>query len=153
MRKVLLAAMLLCATSLSFVSCGSSDDDNEEQQPTEGSKLIGTWKLTKVFDFPLPINNYYLPGDNYVTFSSGGTMSHNGDFVMIPNGNQSSSMTLPFASYTKWSSEKSSDDKAIIVYLGASKEQYVGYIMSSTRIDLVKFEEDKAHGISYTLEK
>lgn len=155
MRKVLLVAILLCATSLSFVSCeGSDGNDEEQQQPTAESILKGRWKMTKVSDFPLPINNYYLNGDNYVTFSSENKLEHEGRFEVVINGDAARPMTIPFATYEKWHAENTSDTNGIIVYIGTNKDDlYLGYIMSPTRIDLVKMAEDKTHGISYTLEK
>lgn len=154
MRKVLLAAMLVCLTSLSFVSCGGSDDDNEEQQqPTVQSVLVGKWKMAKVIDFPIPINNYYLEGDNYVTFLDNGKMIPAGEFSVVINGDAARPMTLPFTKYSSWSSEKTSDNGAFAVWLGESKDLYVGYINSTTSIDLVKFAESKTIGIIYRLEK
>lgn len=154
MKKVLFAAMLLISLPTLVTSCGGSDDDEEQkQQPTANEMLIGTWKITKVQDFPLPLNIYELKGNNYVTFSKNGILEHNGEFNVVINGNNASPMTLPFTTYSSWASENTSDSEALAVYLGTKKDLYVGYIMSSTRIDLVKFAEDKTHGISYTLEK
>ena len=154
MRKVLLAAILLLATPAMFMSCSSSDDDSqEEQKPTVQSVLVGKWKMTKVIDFPIPLNNYYLEGDNYVTFLDNGKMIPSGEFSVIINGNAASPMTLPFAKYSSWSSEKTSDDGAFAVWLGTSKDLYVGYINSTTSIDLVKLAESKTIGITYRLEK
>ena len=154
MRKVSLWAMLLCATSLSFVSCGGSDGDNEEQQqPTVQNVLVGKWKMTKVIDFPIPINSYYLEGENYVTFLDNGKMIPSGEFSVVTNGEAARPMTLPFTKYFAWSADKTSDDGAIAVYLGESKDLYVGYINSTSSIDLVKFAESKSIGITYRLEK
>ena len=61
MKKLLLAAMVLLA-GVSFTSCSSSDDDDEKQEQTfDASKAMsGKWELSKVQDYPLPINHYSI---------------------------------------------------------------------------------------------
>ena len=64
MKKILLAAMVLLA-GVSFTSCSSSDDDGNQQHVFDASKAMsGKWKLSKVQDFPLPINNYSIQEGN-----------------------------------------------------------------------------------------
>ena len=72
MKKILLAAMVLLA-GVSFTSCSSSDDDGNQQQVFDARKAMsGKWKLSKVQDFPLPINNYYIQEGNTISFLDGG---------------------------------------------------------------------------------
>ena len=47
----------------SFTSCSSSDDDDNEKQEQkfDASKVMsGKWKLSKIQDFPIPINHYSI---------------------------------------------------------------------------------------------
>lgn len=70
MKKVLLAAMILLAGA-SFTSCSSSDDDDNEKQEQkfDASKVMsGKWKLSKIQDFPIPINHYSIQKGNTISF-------------------------------------------------------------------------------------
>jgi nucleoside-specific outer membrane channel protein Tsx len=72
MKKVLLAAMILLAGA-SFTSCSSSDDDDNEKQEQkfDASKVMsGKWKLSKIQDFPIPINHYSIQKGNTISFLS-----------------------------------------------------------------------------------
>lgn len=54
--------MILLAGA-SFTSCSSSDDDDNEKQEQkfDASKVMsGKWKLSKIQDFPIPINHYSI---------------------------------------------------------------------------------------------
>ena len=59
--------MILLAGA-SFTSCSSSDDDDNEKQEQkfDASKVMsGKWKLSKIQDFPIPINHYSIPEGKY----------------------------------------------------------------------------------------
>lgn len=76
MKKVLLAAMILLAGA-SFTSCSSSDDDDNEKQEQkfDASKVMsGKWKLSKIQDFPIPINHYSIQKGNTISFLDGGIL-------------------------------------------------------------------------------
>ena len=82
MKKVLLAAMILLAGA-SFTSCSSSDDDDNEKQEQkfDASKVMsGKWKLSKIQDFPIPINHYSFQKEKIFFFLGGGPPLTEGDF-------------------------------------------------------------------------
>lgn len=158
MKKILLAAMVLLA-GVSFTSCSSSDDDDEKQeQKFDASKVMnGKWELSKVQDFPLPVNNYSIQKGNIISFLEGGTIRAEGDFSVVINGDAARPMTMPFGSYKTWKAntaykqDGTVDTGTSAVYFDGS-EMYVAYFMSATEIDLVKFASDSV-GMVYILKK
>ena len=158
MKKVLLAAMVLLA-GVSFTSCSSSDDDDvKQEQKFDASKAMsGKWELSKIQDFPLPINHYSIQKGNTISFSEGGILRTEGDFSVVINGDAARPMTMPFGSYKTWKAETTYKQDGTVgtgtspVYFNGS-EMYVAYFMSATEIDLVKFATDKI-GMIYVLTK
>lgn len=107
MKKVLLAAMILLAGA-SFTSCSSSDDDDNEKQEQkfDASKVMsGKWKLSKIQDFPIPINHYSIQKGNTISFLDGGILRTEGDFSVVINGDADRPMTMPFGSYKTWKAD------------------------------------------------
>lgn len=158
MKKVLLAAMVLLAGA-SFTSCNSSDDDDEKQeQKFDASKAMsGKWELSKIQDFPLPINHYSIQKGNTISFSDGGALHTEGDFSVVINGDAARPMTMPFGNYKTWKADTgykqdgTVDTGTSVVYFDGS-DMYVAYFMSATEIDLVKFATDRI-GMTYVLTK
>lgn len=157
MKKVLLVAMVLLAGA-SFTSCSSSDDDEKQEQKFDASKaLSGKWELSKIQDFPLPINHYSIQKGNTISFSEGGILRTEGDFSVVINGDAARPMTMPFGGYKTWKAETTYKQDGTVetetspVYFDGS-DMYVAYFMSATEIDLVKFATDKV-GMVYVLSK
>lgn len=159
MKKLLLAAMVLLA-GVSFTSCSSSDDDDEKQEQTfDASKAMsGKWELSKVQDYPLPINHYSIQKGNTISFLDGGIFRAEGDFSVIINGEAARPMTMPFGSYKTWKAntnykqDGTVDTSTSAVYFDGS-EMYVAYFVSATEIDLVKFATGGRVGMAYVLKK
>lgn len=158
MKKVLLAAMILLA-GVSFTSCSSSDDDGNQQQVFDASKAMsGKWKLSKVQDFPLPINNYSIQDGNTISFLDGGIVRTEGDFSVTINGDAARPMTMPFGGYNTWRADNSCtsdgtvEDGSALVYFNNNSEAYVAYFMSATEVYLVKFATT-TQGMAYILTK
>ena len=159
MKKVLLAAMVLLA-GVSFTSCSSSDDDDvKQEQVFDASKAMsGKWKLSKVQDFPLPINNYHIREGNTISFLDGGIVRTEGDFSVTINGDASRPMTMPFGGYNTWRADNSYNSdgtvetSSALVYFNNNSEAYVAYFMSATEVYLVKFATTK-QGMAYVLTK
>lgn len=159
MKKVLLAAMILLAGA-SFTSCSSSDDDDNEKQEQkfDASKVMsGKWMLSKIQDFPIPINHYSIQNGNTISFLDGGILRTEGDFSVVINGDASKPMSIPFNSYKTWKAntaykqDGTVDTGTSAVYFDGS-QMYVAYFVSATEIDLVKFATEKL-GIVYVLTK
>lgn len=159
MKKVLLAAMILLAGA-SFTSCSSSDDDDNEKQEQkfDASKAMnGKWELSKVQDFPIPINHYSVQKGNTISFLEGGILRTEGDFSVVINGDAAKPMTMPFCGYKTWKAntaykqDGTVDTSTSAVYFDGS-EMYVAYFVSATEIDLVKFATEKL-GMVYVLTK
>lgn len=159
MKKVLLAAMVLLA-GVSFTSCSSSDDDDEKQeQKFDASKAMsGKWELSKVQDFPLPINNYHIREGNTISFLDGGIIRTEGDFSVTINGDAARPMTMPFGGYNTWRADNSYNSDGTVeagsalVYFNNNSEAYVAYFMSATEVHLVKFATT-TRGMAYVLTK
>lgn len=160
MKKILLAAMVLLAGA-SFTSCSSSDDDDNEKQEQkfDASKVMsGKWELSKIQDFPIPINHYSIQKGNTISFLDGGILRTEGDFSVVINGDADRPMTMPFGSYKTWKAstdynqDGTVDTKTSAVFFNGS-ELYVAYFMSATEIDLVKLATGKAIGMEYVLKK
>lgn len=159
MKKVLLAAMVLLA-GVSFTSCSSSDDDDvKQEQKFDASKAMsGKWKLSKVQDFPLPINNYHIREGNTISFLDGGIVRTEGDFSVVINGDAVRPMTMPFGGYNTWRADNSYNSDGTVetgsalVYFNNNSEAYVAYFMSATEVYLVKFATT-TQGIAYVLTK
>ena len=95
MKKVLLAAMILLAGA-SFTSCSSSDDDDNEKQEQKfdaSNVMSGKWELSKIQDFPIPINHYSVQKGNTISFLEGGILRTEGDFSVVINGDAAKPMT------------------------------------------------------------
>ena len=158
MKNVLLAAMILLAGA-SFTSCSSSDDDDNEKQEQkfDASKVMsGKWKLSKIQDFPIPINHYSIQNGNTISFLDGGILRTEGDFSVVINGDAARPMTMPFSGYKTWKANTAYkhgtvDTGTSSVYFDGS-EMYVAYFVSATEIDLVKFATEKL-GMVYVLTK
>ena len=159
MKKVLLAAMILLAGA-SFTSCSSSDDDDNEKQEQkfDASKVMsGKWKLSKIQDFPIPINHYSIQKGNTISFLDGGILRTEGNFSVVINGDADRPMTMPFGSYKTWKADTTYKQDGTVetgtspVYFDGS-DMYVAYFMSATEIDLVKFATVRI-GIAYVLTK
>ena len=159
MKKVLLAAMIFLAGA-SFTSCSSSDDDyNEKQeQKFDASKVMsGKWNLSKIHDFPIPINHYSIQNGNTISFLDGGILLTEGDFSVVINVDEARPMTIPFSGYKTWKAntaykqDGTVDTGTSAVYFDGS-EMYVAYFVSATEIDLVKFATEKL-GMVYVLTK
>ena len=159
MKKVLLAAMVLFAGA-SFTSCSSSDDDDNEKQEQrfDASKVMsGKWELSKIQDFPIPINHYSIQKGNTISFLEGGVLRTEGDFSVVINGDAASPMTMPFGSYKTWKAnttykqDGTVDTGTSAVYFDG-RDMYVAYFVSATEIDLVKFATSQI-GMSYILTK
>lgn len=159
MKKVLLAAMVLFAGA-SFTSCSSSDDDDNEKQEQrfDASKVMsGKWELSKIQDFPIPINHYSIQKGNTISFLEGGVLRTEGDFSVVINGDAASPMTMPFGSYKTWKAntnykqDGTVDTGTSAVYFDGG-DMYVAYFVSATEIDLVKFATSQI-GMSYILTK
>lgn len=159
MKKVLLAAMVLLA-GVSFTSCSSSDDDDvKQEQKFDASKAMsGKWKLSKVQDFPLPINNYHIREGNTISFLDGGIVRTEGDFSVVINGDAVRPMIMPFGGYNTWRADNSYNSDGTVetgsalVYFNNNSEAYVAYFMSATEVYLVKFATT-TQGIAYVLTK
>lgn len=159
MKKVLLAAMILLA-GVSFTSCSSSDDDDvKQEQKFDASKAMsGKWKLSKVQDFPLPINNYHIREGNTISFLDGGIVRTEGDFSVTINGDAARPMTMPFGGYNTWRADNSYNSDGTVetgsalVYFNNNSEAYVAYFMSATEVYLVKFATTTL-GMAYVLTK
>lgn len=156
MKKVLLAAMILLAGA-SFTSCSSSDDEKQEQKFDASKVMSGKWKLSKIQDFPIPINHYSIQKGNTISFLDGGILRTEGDFSVVINGDAARPMTIPFGSYKTWKADTAYkqdgtvDTGTTAVYFDGS-EMYVAYFVSATEIDLVKFATEKL-GMVYVLTK
>lgn len=159
MKKVLLAAMILLAGA-SFTSCSSSDDDDNEKQEQKfdaSEVMSGKWELSKIQDFPIPINHYSIQKGNIISFLDGGVLRAEGDFSVVINGDAARPMTIPFGDYKTWKAntaykqDGTVDTGSASVYFNGS-EMYVAYIMSATEIDLVKFATT-TQGMVYVLTK
>lgn len=142
----------------SFTSCSSSDDDEKQEQKFDASKaLSGKWELSKIQDFPLPINHYSIQKGNTISFSEGGILRTEGDFSVVINGDAAKPMTIPFGGYKTWKAntaykqDGTVETGASAVYFDGS-EMYVAYFVSATEIDLVKFATDQ-NGMMYVLTK
>ena len=159
MKKVLLAAMILLA-GVSFTSCSSSDDDDvkQEQKFDASNAMSGKWKLSKVQDFPLPINNYHIREGNTISFLDGGIVRTEGDFSVVINGDAARPMTMPFGGYNTWRADNSYNSDGTVetgsalVYFNNNSEAYVAYFMSATEVYLVKFATT-TQGMAYVLTK
>lgn len=159
MKKVLLAVMILLA-GVSFTSCSSSDDDDvKQEQKFDASKAMsGKWKLSKVQDFPLPINNYHIREGNTISFLDGGIVRTEGDFSVVINGDAARPMTMPFGGYNTWRADNSYNSDGTVetgsalVYFNNNSEAYVAYFMSATEVYLVKFATTTL-GMAYVLTK
>lgn len=159
MKKVLLAVMVLLA-GVSFTSCSSSDDDDvKQEQKFDASKAMsGKWKLSKVQDFPLPINNYHIREGNTISFLDGGIVRTEGDFSVVINGDAVRPMTMPFGGYNTWRADNSYNSDGTVetgsalVYFNNNSEAYVAYFMSATEVYLVKFATTTL-GMAYVLTK
>lgn len=157
MKKVLLAAMILLV-GVSFTSCSSSDDDEKQEQKFDASKVMkGKWELSKVQDFPIPINHYSVLKGNTISFIEGGALRTEGEFSVVINGDAAKPMTMPFGSYKTWKVETmykqdgTVDTSTAAVNFNGS-EMYVVYLVSATEIDLVKFATT-TQGMAYVLTK
>ena len=159
MKNVLLAAMILLAGA-SFTSCSSSDDDDNEKQEQkfDASKVMsGKWKLSKIQDFPIPINHYSIQNGNTISFLDGGILRTEGDFSVVINGDADRAMTIAFSEYKTWKAntaykqDGTVDTGTSAVYFDGI-EMYVAYFVSATEIDLVKFATEKL-GMVYVLTK
>ena len=159
MKKTLLAAMVLLA-GVSLTSCSSSDDDDvKQEQKFDASKAMsGKWKLSKVQDFPLPINNYHIREGNTISFLDGGIVRTEGDFSVVINGDAVRPMTMPFGGYNTWRADNSYNSDgtletgSALVYFNNNSEAYVAYFMSATEVYLVKFATTTL-GMAYVLAK
>ena len=159
MKNVLLAVMILLA-GVSFTSCSSSDDDDvKQEQKFDASKAMsGKWKLSKVQDFPLPINNYHIREGNTISFLDGGIVRTEGDFSVVINGDAARPMTMPFGGYNTWRADNSYNSDGTVetgsalVYFNNNSEAYVAYFMSATEVYLVKFATTTL-GMAYVLTK
>lgn len=159
MKKTLLAAMVLLA-GVSLTSCSSSDDDDvKQEQKFDASKAMsGKWKLSKVQDFPLPINNYHIREGNTISFLDGGIVRTEGDFSVVINGDAVRPMTMPFGGYNTWRADNSYNSDgtletgSALVYFNNNSEAYVAYFMSATEVYLVKFATTTL-GMAYVLTK
>lgn len=118
--------------------------------------ISGKWKLTKIQDFPTAINHYSIIGNNYVIFTSG-RISSLGEFCVEPNGNYSQRYNLVFPSYKYWNAnllyENGIESSSSFELICNNTDSYIAYIVNQKKLDLVKFEKDKIHGIVYSLEK
>ena len=118
--------------------------------------INGKWKLTKIQDFPTTINHYSIIGNNYVIFASG-KISSLGEFFVEPNGNYSQRYNLVFPSYKYWNAnllyENGIESSSSFELICNNTDSYIVYIVNQKKLDLVKFEKDKIHGIVYSLEK
>ena len=159
MKNVLLAAMILLAGA-SFTSCSSSDDDDNEKQEQKfdaSNVMRGKWELSKIQDFPIPINHYSIQNGNTISFLDGGILRTEGNFSVVINGDAAKPMTIPFDSYKTWKAntaykqDGTVDTSTSAVYFDGS-EMYVAYFVSATEIDLVKFATEKL-GMVYILTK
>ena len=151
-----LALMAMCNT---FTACGDDNDDGSQQQVFDASKAMsGKWKLSKVQDFPLPINNYHIREGNTISFLDGGIIRTEGDFSVTINGDASKRMTMPFVGYNTWRADNSYNSdgtvetSSALVYFNNNSEAYVAYFMSATEVYLVKFSTT-TQGIAYVLTK
>ena len=159
MKNVLLAAMILL-TGTSFTSCSSSDDDyNEKQeQKFDASKVMsGKWNMSKIHDFPIPINHYSIQKGNTISFLDGGILCTEGDFSVVINGDAARPMTMPFSGYKTWKAnaahkQDGNVDTGTSAVQFDGSEMYVAYFVSATEIDLVKFATEKL-GMVYVLTK
>lgn len=150
--------MVLLA-GVSFTSCSSSDDDDvKQEQKFDASKAMsGKWELSKIQDFPLPINHYSIKKGNTISFSDGGILRTEGDFSVVINGDAAKPMTMPFGGYKTWKAntnykqDGTVDTGTSAVYFDGG-DMYVAYFVSATEIDLVKFATSQI-GMMYILTK
>ena len=151
-----LALMAMCNT---FTACSSADDDGNQQQVFDASKAMsGKWELSRVQDFPLPINNYHIREGNTISFLDGGIIRTEGDFSVTIDGDAARPMTMPFGGYNTWRADNSYNSDGTVeagsalVYFNNNSEAYVAYFMSATEVHLVKFATT-TRGMAYVLTK
>lgn len=150
---------MILLSGVSFTSCSSSDDDDvKQEQKFDASKAMsGKWELSKIQDFPLPINHYSIKKGNTISFSDGGILRTEGDFSVVINGDAAKPMTMPFGGYKTWKAntnykqDGTVDTGTSAVYFDGG-DMYVAYFVSATEIDLVKFATSQI-GMMYILTK